>query len=228
MNPLGLQSSHSWNAGVEIGAAPDPRVKLMFAYNYQNTRLHMAGGNGNSFGGPCPGPDLTNTFNPLECTWFGDINQQYHTFLAAANIKVVPDKFDLRLEAIYTRATESSNLIPCANGAGCDGIDGMDPASVNFGQFPPQNVTFQKYSAIGRYYVDPSVVRQMGWVGDVVVKTRYSWIRNSASNYQFNNMTPYVATGDGILEGGDRALFLAATNPNYSAQVVAASVELKW
>jgi MtrB/PioB family decaheme-associated outer membrane protein len=228
MNPMGLQQNHSWNAGLEIGAAIDKRVKLMFAYNYENTKLHMAGGNGNSFGGPCPGPDLTNTFNPLECTWFGDIQQQYHTFLAAANLKVVPDKFDLRLEALYTLATESSNLIPCAAGAGCDGIDGLDPASVNFGQFPPQNVTFQKYSAIGRYYVDPNFVRQMGWLGDVVIKGRYSYVHNSASSYQFNNLTPYVATGDGILEGGSRALFLAATNPNYSAHIFAVSAELKW
>jgi MtrB/PioB family decaheme-associated outer membrane protein len=227
MNPMGLQKNHSWNAGLEVGAAVDPRVKLMFAYTYENTRLHMAGGNGNSFGGSCPGPDLTNTFNPMECTWLGDIDQKYHTFLAAANLKVVPDKFDLRLEALYTRASESSNLTPCASGAGCDGIDGQDPSSVNFGQFPPQNVAFQKYSAIGRYYVDPIFVRKMGWA-DVVIKGRYSFVHNSASSYQFNNATPYVATGDGILEGGSRALFLAATNPNYSAHIFAISTEIKW
>ena len=235
INPLGLRSSHSWNAGVEIGAAITPRIKLMASYNYQDTRLGIAGGNGNnnppltSPNFPCPGPDLTNMFNPPECTWFGNINQQTHTFLAAANIKVVPDKFDLRLEALYTRATESSQLTPCAAGAGCDGIDGVDPATVNFGQFPAERVTFQKYSAIARYYVDPILVRQMGWLGDVVIKARYSWMRNSTSGFAYDNMTPYWPTADTIaLEGGSRALFLAAINPNYTAQVVAMSLELKW
>jgi len=235
MNPLGLRSRHSWNAGVEVGAAIGPRVKLMASYNYENARLRIAGGNGNIAAlTSCPNtlfipPDLTNAFNPPECTWFGDINQSTHTLLAAANIKVVPDKFDLRLEALYTRATESSQLTPCAAGAGCDGIDGVDPATVNFGQFPPERVTFQKYSAIGRYYVDPILVRQMGWIGDVVIKARYSWMRNSTSGFTFDNMTPYWPTADTMpLEGGSRALFLAAINPNYTAQVVAMSLELKW
>jgi MtrB/PioB family decaheme-associated outer membrane protein len=229
INPLGLRSSHSWNAGVEIGAAIDPRIKLMASYNYQDTSLRFAGGNGNIAAlTSCP-TDLTNAFNPPECTWFGNIDQQTHTFLAAANIKVVPDKLDLRLEALYTRATESSQLTPCAAGPGCDGIDGVDPATVNFGQFPPERVTFQKYSAIGRYYVDPVLVRQMGWIGDVVIKARYSWMRNSTSGFTYDNMTPYWATPDTApLEGGSRSLFLAAINPNYTAQVVAMSLELKW
>jgi hypothetical protein len=42
-------------------------------------------------------------------------------------------------------------------------------------------------------------------------------------------MTPYWPTADTIaLEGGSRALFLAAINPNYTAQVFAMSLELKW
>jgi hypothetical protein len=41
-------------------------------------------------------------------------------------------------------------------------------------------------------------------------------------------MTPYVATPDGQLEGGNRALFMAATNPNYTAQTLALSASLHW
>jgi hypothetical protein len=69
----------------------------------------------------------------------------------------------------------------------------------------------------------------MGWLGDVVIKARYSWMRNSTSGFAYDNMTPYWPTADTIaLEGGSRALFLAAINPNYTAQVVAMSLELKW
>ena len=68
----------------------------------------------------------------------------------------------------------------------------------------------------------------MGWFGDVVIKGRYSWVRNNTSGFSYSNMTPYWATGDGVLEGGNRALFLAANNPNYTAQIFTVSLELKW
>jgi hypothetical protein len=54
-------------------------------------------------------------------------------------------------------------------------------------------------------------------------------MRNSTSGFTFDNMTPYWPTADTMpLEGGSRSLFLAAINPNYTAQVVALSLELKW
>ena len=231
INPLGLRSDHNWNAGVEIGTAINSRVRVMLAYNYEKSRLNIAGGNGNSSGlTSCPGPDLTNMFNPVECTWFSDIDQRYHTFMAAADLKVVPSKFDVRLEAIYTIATESSQLTPCAAGVSCNGLNGFDPSFENFGQFPNQTTTYQRYNVIGRYYVDPYFVRWMGWAGDVVIKGRYTYVRNQVSNWAIDNLTPYIPTPDAPngLEGGGLSLFLAGNNPNYSAHVLAMSVGLKW
>jgi MtrB/PioB family decaheme-associated outer membrane protein len=224
-NPLGLRSNHSWNAGVEIGVMINPRIKVLAGYNYEDTRLLIASGNGAAPG--CP-PDLTNMFNDPTCTWSSNTQQRYHTFLAAADVKVIPDKFDLRFEAIYTVGTDESQLTPCIAGTGCNGLTGLDPAFENFGQFPPGQATFQRYNVIGKYYVDPSFVRQMGWAGDVVIKGRYTYVRNSVSNFALDNMTPYIATPDSLLEGGGRSLFLAANDPNYSAHVLALSVALKW
>jgi hypothetical protein len=68
----------------------------------------------------------------------------------------------------------------------------------------------------------------MGWVGNVDIKGRYTWVGNSVFNFAIDNLTSYVPTPDTLLEGGGRALFLAAANPNYSAQVVALSVVVKW
>jgi hypothetical protein len=35
---------------------------------------------------------------------------------------------------------------------------------------------------IGRYYVDPIVVQQMGFKGDVTIKVRYTWEKNENRN----------------------------------------------
>ena len=43
-------------------------------------------------------------------------------------------------------------------------------------------------------------------------------------------MTPYIPTADQTtdLTGGGRSLFLAAFNPNYTAQIIAASLAFRW
>ena len=163
----------------------------------------------------------------------------------AADWKVVPDKFDIRLEYLHVRATEANATTPCsaplfvgatAVGTNCSGLTTtgspatlVDPASVNFGQFPAERNKFQRFNVIGRYYVDPSVVRQMGWTGDVTVKVRYTWERNQNTNWATDNMTPYVPTPDTTeLTGGSRSIFLAALNPNYTAQLIALSAVVKW
>ena len=49
-------------------------------------------------------------------------------------------------------------------------------------------------------------------------------------NWAIDNLTPYVPTADQTVDltGGGRSLFLAAFNPNYTAQIIAASVNVKW
>jgi MtrB/PioB family decaheme-associated outer membrane protein len=248
-NPLGVHSDHGWNTGIEVAAMLGPRIKLLAAYNYEQRHLNLAGGSGgaNIPGLPlgCPQNTATATPNPDNiigplCTWRSDITQHYNTFLVAADIKMIPNTFDLRLEAVYTRASEANALTPCpSNNFNCNGIaiNGADPASVNFGQFPTERTNFLRFNAIGQYHVDPVFVRQMGWVGEVVIKTRYTYERNRVDNWAINNLTPYVGTPDSPgaapnadteLTGGSRSLFLAAFNPNYTAQVVALSVALKW
>jgi hypothetical protein len=197
----------------------------MAAYHYDESRLNIAGGNGAAAG--CP-TDLTNTFNDVSCTWFSETKQHYHTFIAAADVNVIPGKFDLRFEGLYTIAKEASWLTACAAGNGCNGLTGLDPTQENFGQYPTQTNTYQQYKVTGRYRVDPSLVQQMGWTGDVVIKGRYSFVRNNVSSYSINDLTPYVSTADASLEGGSRSLFLAGINSNYSAHIVALAVAIKW
>ncbi len=252
-NPLGLRWDHSWNAGMEIAAMVQPTLKLMVSYNYEDRKLNVAGGSGGAnfnTGNLLGCPTDTTLLNPENiigpaCTWRSDINQRYHTFMAAADWKVVPSRFDLRFEYLYARGSEDNTTTPCsapllvgatAIGTNCAGLNTtgtpatlVDPALVNFGQFPKETNTFQRFNVIGRYYVDPTVVQQMGFKGDVTVKVRYTWEKNENSNWAIDNLTPYVPTADTTeLTGANRSLFLAAYNLNYTAQIVAVSTVVKW
>ena len=252
-NPLGVRRDHTWNAGIEIAAMINSQIKLMASYNYEQRELDVHGGSGGanfntgSLLTGCPTAAALNPINVIgtACTWQSDINQRYHTFMVAADLKVVPSTFDLRLEYLYARGTEHNATTPCsapnfvgatATGTNCNGLATtgapatlVDPASVNFGQFPPERNTFQRYNVIGKYYVDPSLARQMGFTGDIILKLRYTWEQNENSNWAADNMTPYVPTPDTTeLTGAARSVFLAAFNPNYTAQLVAASVMVKW
>jgi MtrB/PioB family decaheme-associated outer membrane protein len=252
-NPLGLRSDHSWNAGLEIAAMVQPTLKLMVSYNYEDRKLNVAGGSGGANFipiNPLTGCPTDPALNPeviigTACTWRSDINQRYHTFMGAADWKVIPNRFDLRLEYLYARGSEANTTTPCSAplfvgatpvGTNCAGLNTtgtpatlVDPALVNGGQFPTETNTFQRFNVIGRYYVDPIVVQQMGFKGDVTVKVRYTWEKNENRNWAIDNLTPYVPTPDTTeLTGANRSLFLAAFNPNYSTQIVAVSTVVKW
>jgi hypothetical protein len=98
--------------------------------------------------------------------------------------------------------------------------------------FPDERNRFQRFSFITKYYVDPGIVKQMGWFGTVTAKLRYTWERNANTNYATDNFSPYSpsaadAGGNDITNGG-RSLFLAYNNPNYTAQIIMASLAWKW
>ena len=98
-------------------------------------------------------------------------------------------------------------------------------------QFPDEKNRFQRFNATARYIFDPSFVRSMGWNGEVVAKLRYTWERNHNANWATDQLTPYIATADPAitdLTGGNRSAFLAAINPRYDAQILAASLQLRW
>ena len=95
----------------------------------------------------------------------------------------------------------------------------------------PSRTTFQRFNVVAKYYVDPAVVKQMGFIGNLTLKARYTWEQNHAdTNWAINNFTPYSpspadAGGAGDLTNGGRSIFLAYNNPNYTAQILAFSVD---
>ena len=235
-NPLGLRQDHSWNAGLEVGLRLSKTLRLLASYNYEDHRLDIAGGSGGANIIPL-GPALTGcptaaAANPqsiigTDCTWRSNIAQRYHTVMFAADWKAIPNTLDFRFEYLTAFATEANSTTPCPSAnINCTG----GGVGVTTTQFPEEKNRFQRFNATARYIVDPDLVRKFGWTGEVAAKLRYTWERNQADNWAFDNMTPYIPTADQTtdLTGGGRSLFLAAFNPNYTAQIIAASLAFRW
>jgi len=216
VNQLGVKRDTGWNAGLDVSARVGDTFKVTGGYNYEMRARTMADCCGGAAGGLIP-----------ENIWSSDINQRYHTFIASADWKAIPDKLHFGLYYVLALGAEYNDTAPCASGVnGCTG----NGTGVTTTQFPPERNSFQRLSAVASYFVDPDVVRQMGWVGSVVFRVRYTYERNRTENWAIDNMTPYIPTADQTtdLTGGGRSLFLAYNNPNYTAQYIAASVGFKW
>ena len=72
----------------------------------------------------------------------------------------------------------------------------------------------------------------MGLFGEVALKARYTVERNQNTNWATDNFSPYSPSpadaGANDTTNGGRSLFLAYNNPNYTAQIIALSVAMKW
>jgi MtrB/PioB family decaheme-associated outer membrane protein len=216
VNQLGVSRDSGWNAGIDVALRLGPTFKLAAGYNYEIHNRTMTDCCGGAAGGFIPSN-----------IWGSDINQRFNTFNASLDWKAIPDKLHFGLYYIMALGAEFNDTAPCSSGqAGCTG----GGTGVTTTQFPPERNSFQRLSAVASYYVDPDFVKQMGWVGSVIFRLRYTYERNHTENWAIDNITPYIPSPDQTtdLTGGGRSLFLAAFNPNYTAQYVAASVAFKW
>jgi MtrB/PioB family decaheme-associated outer membrane protein len=216
VNQLGVSRDIGWNAGVELAAKLWPNLGVVLSYNYEERERHMR--------------DCCGTGAPAVTAadiWSSTIDQHFHTVIAAVDWKALPNKLDFKAEYLLAFGSEANDTVPCASGiAGCTGSG----TGVTTTQFPTEHGTFQRFSLMARYIVDPAFVQQMGWKGEAVVKLRYIYESNHTANWAIDSLTPYIPTPDQTndLTGGGRSIFLGAVNPNYDAQIVALTLGLKW
>jgi MtrB/PioB family decaheme-associated outer membrane protein len=216
VNQLGLSRDIGWNVGIDASGRLGEFLKATVGYNYEIRTRDM-----NDCCGGAPGGVTTANI------WGSDIHQRYHTLSASVDWKAIPNKLDFRLLYLLALGSEHNVTTPCPSGnTSCTG----GGTGVTTTQFPLESNSFQRLSAMASYYVDPDFVQRMGWVGAVTLRLRYTYERNRTENWAIDNVTPYVPTADQTVDltGGGRSLFLAAFNPNYTAQIIAASVNVKW
>lgn len=244
-NQTGVSSEHGWNAGLQVSVTPSNDWRLMAGYTYERTKLNMSAAvadaagaaAGNACGFPGYAPITFDPYTaPANCTWSDSITQNYHTFLASADWKAIPNKLDFRLDYIASWSSEGHDFTPCtlvaATSYNCNGISssaaGVTAAQVGL-PWPDNTNLYQRFSATARYFVDPTVVRQMGF-GQIVAKLRYTWEHNNGSAWQSDAVNTYFGTltGNNETTGTSRSTWLAYNNPNYTAQIIAASVNFKW
>jgi MtrB/PioB family decaheme-associated outer membrane protein len=220
-NTLGTQYDRGWNAGTDLVVRLSPELRATFGYNYEERTLYMQS--------CCGGSPTSVPFNDQD-KWSSQIVQRYNTFVASALWNAIPGKLDIQGDYVIALATEANNSIGCAaNINSCTGKNvATDPPVV----WPTEKNNFQRFNVVAKYYVDPTVVKQMGLVGNVTLKLRYTWEHNNSDNWAINNFTPYspsAADAGGVdITNGGRSLFLAYNNPNYTAQIIALGLNMKW
>jgi hypothetical protein len=152
-----------------------------------------------------------------------------NTFIIAMNYAVIPQKFDLHLGYTLSMATNVQPLF-FANGNGpqSGGFPSFINGVANPGQFPNVNTTFQRVDLTGKYVVDRDFVTSLGFKGEVALKLRYAWERNSVTNWNNDTMQPYMYTA---LMNQPQAAYVqwtAGNNPNYNVHLLGGSVSFAW
>jgi MtrB/PioB family decaheme-associated outer membrane protein len=199
LNPLneeGVNYNHQISAGVDVGWVISPNLSVAVSYYWENYNLQMfSNSSGNGTDAPPFGAGQVVTFD----------HSPVNTLTAAVDYVAIPDKlnFDVRYTISKGVDNQTCNL--------CD-----SPA------FPTNTTLFQHLDATAMYKLDPTFVRQMGWKGDVKWKLRYTWERNSVSNWQSDSIAPFSPAISSTM------LWLAYNNPNYNVQMVAASLIATW
>jgi len=216
-NSLGTQYDRGWNAGADLSVRITPALRATVGYNYEEHYLYMQS---------CCGANIP--FNDSN-TWSSQVVQRYNTVVASALWNAIPGKLDILGDYVFAYGTEANNTNGCASGtAGCTGANSSGPTPT----WPTEQNRLQRFNVVAKYYVDPSVVKQMGFVGNITLKARYTWEQNKADNWAINFFTPYspgAADAGGVdITNGGRSLFLAYNNPNYTAQILALSVIAQW
>jgi hypothetical protein len=140
------------------------------------------------------------------------------------NYAVIPQRFDLGLNYTLSMGTNSSPVI-FQNGTG-PVLTAGQPASLA-AQFPNVDTTFQRLEVKAKYVIDPDFVHSLGWKGEVAIKLRYAWERNSVTNWNNDLMQPYLYQ---TLLQSQVAYYqaLASDNPNYNVHMIGGSIAWAW
>ena len=214
-NQLGVSSNHAWNAGVDVGFVVSPTLRLMAGYNFERSKLGQSAAVPNASGIICNPADA---IIPPQCIWSDNLTQTYHSLVASANWKAIPNKLDIRLNYAASWAREAHNFTPCSlNDNDCNGVGYGLP-------WPDNNNLYQRFEAIARYNFDKDTVQRLGWKGKVMAKLRYRWEKNGGSFWQSDAVNAYNPN----LNSAADSTFLAYDNPYYTVHLISASLVVKW
>jgi MtrB/PioB family decaheme-associated outer membrane protein len=241
-NQEGVTSDKSYAAGVEMAYAASPDVNFLVSYmnEVRNQNVMSAFGTQiypytTQMGYACPLGVSGATAGIPSCQLANAaVRDNVNTFIIAMNYAVIPQKFDVHVGYTLSMSTNSQPLI-LQNGSGPQ-AGGYPSAiwnangtigNVNFGQFPSVNSTFQRVDVSGKYVVDRDFVTSLGLKGEVALKLRYAWERNSVTNWNTDTMQPYMYL---VQNQNPNAYYqaMAGNNPNYNVHLIGGTVAFAW
>jgi hypothetical protein len=215
----GVESDHSWNAGVDVAYAIDPDTHLLVSYLYEHHNQVVINATGNP---------------PFTAAGYAQaaVQDVMHTVTVAANHTFVPNKFDVRVSYTVSLADDSQPLY-FATGCGPSSTfaAGACGPSTTGGQYPDVRSLFQRLEVLGKYKFDDDFVHRLGWKGQMTAQLGYRWERNSVQNWQADDMQPYMYStfaAGGAANSVGYMTWLAYDNPNYNVQLVTAAINWIW
>jgi hypothetical protein len=198
LNQYGLSDSRSVSTGVDVAFTPKPDLSIALSYYHDDYNQVL-------YNQPTPAAAFTSVVITADKTYVNSVT-------AAVKYLAIPDR--LQLDAHY----ELSDGVDEQNCTGCSAAVAGFPAA-----YPNDTTLWQRLDATATYKFDPAWVHQRGFNGDLKARLRYTWERNSVSNWQNDPVAvfnPAINSGYGI--------YLASDNPNYNVQMIAASLIASW
>jgi MtrB/PioB family decaheme-associated outer membrane protein len=212
LNPtteFGLNKDRALSAGIEAAYVIKPGATVTLAYMREKLDREIWSAD--------TAIDPTSRFN-------FKIKETVDTYMAALNLEVIPDRLDWKISYTYMHDNETTTDALRFDSTPLVGPwVGMESW---FGGFPPIKTDFQRLESTWKYKFDPDLVAKMGLKGQAYAKLRYAWQANRVTNWQQDNVAPYMFGIDPGL--GGQTILMAATNPNYNAQLITASFGVKW
>lgn len=200
----GLNDSRSLATGVDLAFVASPDLSFVLSYLFEHYDQSMYSYTATGSGGIASTQTTTSS------------KSNVNTFTAAMNYVAIPDKLTLDARYMASLGTDDTKVNLCC------GKTFSVQAGTSFEQFPVNTTLFQRFNATATYKFDKQQVAQLGWKGDIKAKLRYTWERNTVSNWQTDALAPYGTYGN------TTEIFMAYNNPNYSAQMVSASLVASW
>lgn len=223
-NQEGLTSDKSYAAGIETAYAATPDVTFLFSYMNENRNQNIVSASNTQLA-----PFGTQTSYLATQLTSTTVKDNVNTVVVGVNYAVIPQKFDLHLGYTLSMAKNSQPLY-FANGTGpqSGGYPSLIAGVNNPGQFPDVNSTFQRVDFTAKYVVDRDFVTSLGLKGEVALKLRYAWERNSVTNWNTDTMQPYMYYA---MQNQPQVAYyqaLAGNNPNYNVHLLGGSVSFAW
>jgi MtrB/PioB family decaheme-associated outer membrane protein len=238
-NQLGLTHDRSTAAGVEAAYAATPDLKLLFSYMNEQRGQFMFGSGTNIFpattntlnggmGYICPntnGNAIGGTATYLCQLYSANINDRVNTFIFGLNYAFIPRRLEVGVNYTGAYGRNSSPLF-MQNGTG-PVVSNIFGSNIPSPQFPDVTTSFQRIELNGKYVLDPDLVRTAGLKGEVSLRLRYAWERNSVTNWNNDLMMPYMYQ---VLGQSQVAYYqsMAWNNPNYNVHMIGGTVAWAW